>query len=372
MQVLFMAALDGISAELKTCPSRDWLPAAQEAWTAAASAGRKRKKAGEVAFPPVAAELAVRTALTEGLPVGDFDEVKGPLRAFPVWAWATPDGVEVGMSTLSPVVRRRLAETDEPATLAHAEGGWRTPLSVFRFRDGLEDVRITPRTRMPWADFTALRDMVLDAVADRRQPLLARLAEIAGLLATVSNERALPSTAPTINGRLFLAWRGFLEARVAAGSAAELASFAANAAPLFKDDLPLDADAQSRLALALAGDWRADLLAWVVPVERELAEALEGYLGARFFHVPLDRHLTIVRGYVEFFEGFAAGLRLAAAFGAVQQAPLTGAQMVAALSLGEHAVAAASQDLPAFQLPRPSHDRGPHMADLDMTLESIC
>ncbi len=372
MQVLFMAALDGISGELETCPSRSWLPAAQEAWDANTPADRRRKKPSEVPFPPVAAELAVRTALTDGLPVGDINDVQEPLSAFPVWAWATPDGVEVGMSTLSPVVRGRLAATDEPATVAHAEGGWRTPLAVFRFRDGLEEVRITPRTRMPWEDFRTLRDMVLDAIADRRQPLLARMAEIAGLLATLANERALPSAAPAINGRLFLAWRGFLEARVAAGDAAELAAFAFAVAPLFKNDLALDSDAQSRLAVALAGDWRADLKTWVVPAERALAEAIEGYLGARLFHVPLDRHLTIIRGYAEFFDGFAIGLRYAAAFGAVHGHVLTGTQIVAALALGEHAVAAADRALPTFQLPRPSHDRGPHMADLDMTLESIC
>ncbi|MCO4762578.1 MAG: hypothetical protein KC502_13790 [Myxococcales bacterium] len=372
MHVLFMAALDGISAELKSCPSHAWLPAAQEAWDAAIKGGKRRKKAGEVAFPPVATERAVRTALVEGLPVGDHNDVSSPLDAFPVWAWATPDGVEVGMSTLSPAVRRRLAETDEPVTLAHADGGWRTPLSVFRFRDGLEDVRITARTKLPWEAFTTLRELVLDAIADRRQPLLARMAEIGGLIADLSSQRALPATPPTLNGRLFLAWRGFLEARVADADSGALASFAAAAAPLFSDDLPLDAGALAQLEEALAGDWREDLRSWVVPAERAVSEAMESYLGARLFHVPLDRHLTIVRGYVEFFEGFAMGLRYAAAFGAIQGAPLTALQMVAALALGEHAVAAQGLALPAFALPRASHDRGPHMADLDMTLESIC
>ncbi len=368
MQVLFPAALDGISSELVDCPSRAWLPAAQEAWDAAQEGSKRRGKRGEVPFPPAAAERALLTATVEGLPLGEQSDVKAPLTGFPVWAWATPDGVELSFSTLSSAVRRRLAATDDPAALAHAEGGWRTPLAVFRFADGLQQLRVTSRTKMPWSDYVVLRETLLDALADRRQPLLARLAEIAGVAAMVASERALPTEFPVLNARLFLAWRGFLESRVAAASATELAAFAQTAWPLFRDDLTT-ADG---LEAALAGDWRADLRTWIVPDERSLTEAIEGYLGVRLFAAPLDRFRTVIRGHVELLEGFATGLRYAAAFGALQGAPLTGEQIVAALALGEHAVAQAGAALPGFALPKSSHDRGPRMADLDMTLESIC
>ncbi|HAN30422.1 MAG TPA: hypothetical protein DCQ06_02380 [Myxococcales bacterium] len=368
MQVLFSAALDNVPAMLSTCPCQDWLAAAQQ-W-ADQQPARRGKKAAQTAFPAVAMERAILAALEVALPLGDANDVPQPLGDFPISAWSTPDGVELAFSTLSRAVCEALAQTDEPVTVAKSVGGWRMPLHVFRFADRLQQVRVTTRTKMSWSDYVVLREHFLDLVADTRQPLLARLAEVAALSATVAAERALPTDVPELSARLFLSWRGFLEARVSAGAVQNLSATAMLLAPLYGDLLPLDND--EAVTSALADDWRQLLAQYVVPVERELAIAIEAYLGARLFNGPLLRYRTLVRGYVEVLEGFAVGLRYAAAIGGLQQRPVSPEQMVAALAMGEQVAAHGGQALPSFALPKLSHDRGPRMADLDMTLESIC
>jgi hypothetical protein len=86
----------------------------------------------------------------------------------------------------------------------------------------------------------------------------------------------------------------------------------------------------------------------------------------------LDRDLSLARGYADLFEGLAVGLRYAAALAETPERDVDGEVLVAALALGEHYVAGAGAGLPAFTLPADQHERGPRMADLDMTLESIC
>lgn len=65
------------------------------------------------------------------------------------------------------------------------------------------------------------------------------------------------------------------------------------------------------------------------------------------------------------------GLRYAAALGEVSQRRLTSLELITALSLGETFVASSGQALPPFESPKELHERGPRMADLDMTFECI-
>ena len=102
----------------------------------------------------------------------------------------------------------------------------------------------------------------------------------------------------------------------------------------------------------MADDWRQLLREWVVPVERDLAVGIEAYLGARLFNGPVLRFRTLNRGYVEILEGFAVGLRVAAAIGGLQQSVLSAEQMVAALAVGEQVAARCGQPPPSFALPK--------------------
>ncbi|MEY3014545.1 MAG: hypothetical protein RIT45_3280 [Pseudomonadota bacterium] len=358
MHVVFPAALDAVAHELDACPSRAWLAAASSHLDANA-------------FPMRGCESAVVQALSERLRASDA-EVEGPLEGFPVFAWETPDAVELGFSTLSPMVRRHLAASDEPGTLARSEGGWRRALALFRYGDQLRELRLSPRLRIPFRDYAGARDAMLDVLADLRSPLLARLAETACLAATVLAERALPGELPLLTSRNFLAFRGHLEARCAAAEPDAMAAALRRVEPLFHGEHGLGAASPDAVAEALAGDWRADMSAFVVPVEKEIAPALEGLVGLWLFTTPMARDRTLQRGWAELFESIAVGLRYCAAIGAAQGTPIDAEQAAAGFALGEHAVAWSEGGLPAFVLPAASHDRGPRMADLDMTLESIC
>lgn len=358
MHVVFPAALDAIATRLPECPSRAWL---------AAAAGR----VDGAAFPMRGCEAALVSALADRLRAADA-AVEPPLAGFPVFAWQTPDAVELGFSTLSPLVRAELATTDEPGALARSEGGWRTELALFRYGDGLRRLRLSPRLRVEWRDFAAARDAMLDILADLRSPLLARIAEIAGLAATVLAERAMPGALPPLTSRAFLAFRGHLEARCADAPVDAMADTLRAVEPLFRADAGLGAAESDAVVAALHGDWRGDMAKWVVPVEKEISPAIEGLVGLWLFSMPMVRDRTLQRGWAELFEAIALGLRFAAAVGAAQQAPIDALQAATAFALGEHTVAWSEQGLPAFALPSASHDRGPRMADLDMTLESIC
>ncbi len=370
MQVLFPAALDAIAPDLEGCPSRRWQGAMRAALQSAPRRGGKTADA-QVAWPMRAAEEAMIAALSDRLAI-DADGVEAPWSDFPVFAWQTPTAIELGFSTLSPVVRRHLVDGDEPGALASSRGGWRAPLSVFRFADGLATVRVTSRARITWAEWLAVRESLLDSLADRRQPLLGRLAEIAVVCATIANERAIPGALPTLTARDFLAWRGFLESRCAAAEADQLAALLRRVEPLFAGPHGLGSAQAAAVSAALSADWRAAMTQWVVPVEKEIAPAIEGLMGLWLLGAPIVRDLTLTRAWAEIGEALALGLRFAAAIGEAQRAPVSLEQAAAALALGEHAVAWSNLALPSFELPGASHDRGPRMVDLDMTLESIC
>jgi hypothetical protein len=289
-----------------------------------------------------------------------------------VFGWATPDGVELGFSSLCPQVRKLLAETDEPVALASGEGGWRRPVAVFRFSDGLSDVRISPRIRTPWHRYVELRDVLLDLIVDRRHPLLARLAQAASLSSFVLSERNMPENDLVLTARAFLSYRGQLEARVASAPVEDMAAFGSAMLPLYGDDIGLQASRMDAFTEAVGGDWRAQLKRWLVPAEAGLSSAFEAYLGLRLFMTPVDRDQSLYRGYAEFFESFAIGLRFVAAIADVLQRPVDSTMLMAAMMLGEHQVRHAHVPIPTYTTPTESHIRGPRMADLDMTFESIC
>ena len=195
---------------------------------------------------------------------------------------------------------------------------------------------------------------------------------MAALLAVVQRDRAVPQHVPPLTSRAFLAFRGFLEARVAAADAESMARFGAAMLPLMGAETGLQATDAGRLLDTLNGDWREQLRHRMVTEESGLCSAIEAWLGVRVFALALARDQTIARATAELIDGFAQGLRFAAALAEITDRSVDPTLVVAALTLGEHHVAHAATPLPAFALPEGGHERGPRMADLDMTLGSIC
>lgn len=366
MRVTFPAVLDAFACSDQRCACRNSLRAA--AAVSAATTDKFPFRDAELAMIAGAdpARAADKASAVQAADLGDrFGD-------YPVVAIATPDGVELSFASLCPTVQALFARNVEPIALARAEGGWRVGLRVFHHADKLREVRLSPRRTLPWAEFAAFRESVLDLVAEPTLPLLARLARVAGLVDLLVSERSAPGLVPPLTARGFLAFRGFVESRVASAEPESLAEFAARTHAFWGPNVRLQSSEVPGLLDALGADWRGQLRTWVVPVERRLGPVLEAWLGARLFATPLDRDLSIARGYSELFEGFAVALRFAAALGEVRQAPVDENGIAAALALGEHLVASEGAPLPAFELPRDLHDKGPRMADLDMTLESIC
>ncbi len=371
MYVIFPAALDHVACESGTCACRDW------AGRAAKREAKRRKRPRSSGLPlplPRVESAMVETLLAAS--AGSRAKAKADLPdawdAHPIYGWRTPDGIELAFSTLCGEVRARLAETDDPVALATADGGWRRALQIFRFADGLEEIRLGGDALLPWADYAAMRDEALDLVADRRHPLLARLARATSLLTMVQRDRCLPARIPALTARTFLAFRGFLEARVAAADTEAMATFAAALLPLYGAEVGLQPADAGRLIDAFNGDWRDQLQRRMVPVEGNLTSAIEAWLGVRLFAMPVVRDQSMDRATAELVESFALGLRFAAVLAELGDREVDATMVVAALSLGEHHVAHSAAPLPAFKLPEASHQRGPRMADLDMTLAAIC
>lgn len=371
MQILFCAALDGVTCEEQSCPCGGWIRAAARPKKRKKGGKAKKSKPDAIAFVAPTQTAALLEALAAGEPI-DGDERPGQWADYPVSAWATPDGVEIGFNTLCFSVRQALAAVDEPATIATADGGWRRAISLFTFADGLKTIPIRPRDKMPWRDFAELRDVCLDIISDRRQPILARLAEVAAIAAVVVDEQSLPAELPQLSPRVFLAWRGFLESRVASANAKKLRKFAETTAPLFAPDSGLTPANAETFGESLDGDWRHELMTRMCPHERLLADPIEAYFSARLFATPIQRDVSLSRAWAEMFEGLAVGLRYLAALTAATDSQATPAMTISALAMGEHYVVSAAQKLPSFSLPPPSHGPSPKMADLDMTLASIC
>lgn len=360
MRVVFPAVLDGFECADQDCACRQAMRAATAA---------KPVPPGQ--FPFRDAEKAVlrgaaRLASDQGPPskpaqfTGDF----------PIAAVTSPGGAELYFATLCPMVRAYLAAAEEAVDLARSEGGWRAPLQVFAPDGGGKLVRLSGGETLAWRQFQLLREQALDIIADPKLSLLARLARLAHLVDVVVSDRAVPASAPLLTPRGFLAFRAHLEGRMAAGDAKALAAFVVKTAPLFAD-FDLEPAQFADVAAALHGDWRQPLRSWVAPAELESSLALQAYFALRLFATPHERDQSLQRGHAELQEATALGLRLAAALGQVLQQPLRPVQLVACLALAEAHVADAAKALPIFARPADSHDRGPRMADLDMTLESL-
>ncbi len=360
MRVVFPAVLDGFECGDGDCACREAMRAA--AAVKGAVPGQFPFRDTEKALLRGAARLAAGNGpvAKPAVLVGDF----------PIAALATPSGAELYFSTLCPMVRAYVVAAEEAVDLAHSEGGWRAPLQVFQPAGITKAVPLAGAAVIPWRSYQKLRELLLDINADSTLSLLARLARAAHLVDQVIGELTVPTQPALLTPRAFLAFRSHLEVRMAAADGKALAAFVAKAAPLFPD-LDLDQDQLRTLGKALGEDWREPLRLWVAPAERVASMALEAYLALRYFAIPLDRDQSLERGHAELQEGIALGLRIAAALGRTLEQALEPVQLLACLALAEALVADAGKPLPIFERPQDSHDRGPRMADLDMTLESL-
>lgn len=361
MRVVFPALLDAFDCGAEDCACRTaqrWAPAGKPL-----PAGRFPFRAAERAMVRGAARLAK----------GDDAPAKPANLTgdFPIAAVATPQGAELYFSALCPGVRSVLSANTEAVDLARSEGGWRVALQVFQPADKLKEVPLTAKKSIGWRQFQALRENLLDLIADPSLLVLARLARVAALVDSVVSERWVPGAVTPLTARNFLAFRGYLESRVASVDTEALALAAIALGPLFPELQLADLGSDSLLT-ALQGDWREDIKAWVAPREQDAVPAVEAWLALRVFAMPLDRDHSLQRAYAELFEGFAVGIRLASALGRARNAASTPASLVACLALAEAWIADSGEALPVWQRPEESHDRGPRMVDVDMTLESIC
>ncbi len=319
---------------------------------------------------PMAAGHPGRAATLAALTLQPNEPNSAPWNDFPLQAVQTPEGASLAVSTLCPVVRARLLASEEPVTPAHSEGGWRQPLQVWK-ADGKPQVLLLAGLPVPWPAFAALRDALLDLAAEPTLPILGRLTRLALTFDAAQQTHALPAAPPTLTPRGFLAFRAYFEARCASVDPERLAHFAAQAHPMLPE-LALADDSLPPLLNALTGEWREQVRRWLVPVEREIVHVFEIWLGVRLLALPFDRDLTLARAWAELLESAAVAVRCAGALAELRQAQTTPVDLLAALALAEHFVGTAAQPLPAFELTRDPHDRGPRMADLDMSLEAIC
>ncbi len=344
MRVTFASVLDSFSCQRATCTCK-------RVRTAAALDGHPGRASAAVALN---ADAATGTTAWND---------------FPLQAVQTPDGASLSFSALCPSVRAHLLRAEEAVTPAHSDGGWRQPLRVWK-PDGKPHVLLFSDTPVPWPAFVSLRDVLLDLAAEPSLPLLGRLTRLAMTFDAAQFTRALPSDAPTLTPRGFLAFRAFMEARCATAHPEALAKFAVDARHLFPE-LALRADDLPPLLDALSGEWREQVRLWLVPAERSLLSVWETWLGARLLALPFDRDLTLARAWAELLESAALAIRYAAALADLRQVRVSSEVLLASLALAEHAVAIGHSPLPIFEQPRDLHDRGPRMADLDMSLEAI-
>ena len=319
--------------------------------------------------PAIAGHLG-RAAHSTAVRETDAQEAGTLWNDFPLQASQTPDGAALTFSTLCPGVRTRVLAAEEPVTPAHSDGGWRQPLRVWK-PDGKLHVQLLGDCPVPWSAFVALRDTLLDLAAEPGLPLLGRLTRLAMTFDAAQHARALPPDAPPLTPRGFLAFRAFAEARCASIPPDRLTHFA-DRVRSWLPELDLQADELPALLDALSGEWREQVRLWLVPNERDLLDVSESWLGVRLLALPFDRDQSLARAWAELLESVAVAIRFAAALAELRQSPVTPELWLAALTLGEHFIAAEDQPLAVFELQRDLHERGPRMADLDMSLDAIC
>ncbi len=293
---------------------------------------------------------------------------------YPLAAVATPTGVELYFSALCPTARAALAANTDPVDLARAEGGWRLPVQVFAAESGNKLVRLDADRAVPWRQFAQVREWLLDVVADATLAPLARFARLAHAIDELTAEGGLQFAVAhglqPLTPRRFLAFRAHLEARLAACDTKALATAYGRWLPLVPE-LQAGEDGPKAVVAALGQDFRELVPPWLGSAEAALGPAMETYLAARVFAIPLDKDTTLRRGHAELVEGFALGLRLALAWAQAAQTPVTPAVLLAAWALGEAVVADGGKAVPVFTRPQADHDKAPRMADLDMTLAGI-
>ena len=366
MRVLYPALFDAFDCENDDCPCRRALKAAPAPAAKAYAAGQFPYREAERAM----LRGAARIAANQGAPAKSAD-IAGD---YPVAALGTPTGAELYFATLCPSVRFAMAENSEPVDLARAEGGWRLPVTAFVPEDRVKTVRLTNEKIVPFRTFAAARERLLDVVADPTLTQLARMARLAHLVDAMTSEGELAATVggglPPLTPRMFLSFRGHLEARVDAADVRALATALGKYWPIL-GDLELDADQLAALPAALAQDWRAQVGQWLAVAEAEVAPAVETYLAVRVFAIPLDRDQTIQRGYAELFESFAHALRLVVALAEVRQSPVAPWQLTACWGLCEALLADLAKPLVVFARQPDGHVRAPPISEMDMTLGGI-
>jgi hypothetical protein len=366
MRVVFPALFDSFACADPQCACRTALRAAP---VSAKAAPKAKFPFRDAAFGAIAG--AAKIAQGEAVD-GDAPIATARFGDFPLCAVATPAGVELSFDPLCPAVRELLAAAEEPVALAASEGGWRVALHVFQPEDGNRQVRLSPRKPVKWPEFVALRETLLDLVAEPTHPLLARLARVAAAVDVAVSDRTLPVAVPPLTPRVWLAFRAFMEQRVGQVPVEAMAELASQSLPLWAEPVGFQTGDVPTLLDALHGDWQQQVKRWLAPAERSIAPAVEAWLGVRMFAIPLDRDQSLARGHAELIEGLATGIRLLAALCEVRQEAPDPLLAVTALALGEHLVVARQDGLPVFELPRDAHEPGPRMADLDLTLESLC
>lgn len=371
MRVVVPAFLDDFLCGVPDCACRRALAQA----ASLPSQSRKQSQPPTPAWPPAAAEAALwqgGRACTAGqqgsLSNAQLDapaaDATGPLTAVAVGAEA-----ELYFSALCPQVRDAVSHYRDALDLLRRPDGWRLPLHAIAVDDPSPEVWISAGQPLPWPAWTALRDALLDALADPGLPLLPRIARVALALA---QPPAVPATGPVqlapLTARDYLHVRAHLEARLAAQSPAWLAAHFPAGNGLFPELAEPSAAAWKR---ALQADWRPALAGPLAECEREVTPALEILLSLQVFAMPMARGLTLQRCLAGWIEALAVGLRWMAALWHWRQAMPDTAQWVAVLAAADAAVAAAAAPLPQLAAPQPTHDRGPRMADLDLSFASL-
>ncbi len=366
MRVTFPALFDAFACGDDDCACR-------RALRAAPTSAAKGYQSG--AFPFAFAERALLRG-AQALAQGKTEPATGADLPgdYPLAAVATPTGVELYFSALCPTARAALAANADPVDLARAEGGWRLPVQVFAPESGNKLVRLDADRAVPWRQYAQVREWLLDVVADATLPPLARFARLAHavdeLTADGGVQFAVAQGLQPLTPRRFLAFRAHLEARMAGCDVKALSTAYVRWLPLLPELDPGDAGPKAVLA-ALEVEFRDLVGPWLAPAEAALAPAVETYLAARVFAIPLDKDTTLRRGHAELVEGFAYGLRLALAWAQVAQTAITPATLLAAWALGEALVADGGKAVPVFARAQGDHDKAPRMADLDMTLAGI-
>lgn len=357
MRVVLPAFLDSFDCAEPACACRRALAATRAAGDGNALAS---------GWPPAAAE---RSLWYGGQQAAVGSAAADPAASGPVAAVAVGSDVELYFLPACPTVRDAVLPYGDALDLLRRPDGWRLPLQAVAVDDPAPEVWIAPQRPLPWNQWTVLREALLDVLADPGLPLLGRMARV---LLALAEPPPVPADGAVrlapLTARDFLHVRAQLEARMAAQSVAWLAKSYPAGHALF-EQLPALTPAVCKRSLQ--ADWRSALAGPLAQREAQAAPQLEVLASMQVFAMPLARALTLQRCASAWLEGWAVGLRWLAALSHATKTPPTTEQWLAALAAADTAVAVAAQPLPAVTLPEPTHQRGPKMADLDLSFASL-